>query len=476
MMNKICRYLMMLACALVALACQPLSFVDIEMIGPSVNAGARQENVRDYNEESRNVLLLYSAGYNSLSQFLADDIKELLSGDLPGLGHMEDVLLIYSHFPSAKGVYSVPTSPTLTRVYKDIENNVVKDTLVVYPEGVCSSMASQLNRVLTYVKDNYPAKTYGMVFSSHATGYLPTGYYSNPRDYVYTPSAAVSSADASFGSADAAGVPYVEPEHDPMLPMVKSVGQDQVGTYGNYLSYEIEIEDFARALPMYMDYILFDACLMDIRDFAAAIPMKLDYILFDACLMGGVEVAYELAGRCGLVGFSQTEVLAEGFDYKSITSHLLYGGAPDPEAVCRDYFSQYDEQSGVYRSATISLVDCSGMEPLARVCAELFGKYSDAIAHLDPAYVQRYYRSDYHWFYDLFDIVSRAGADEEEIKALNSALDECIIYKASTPDFMGSFKIGVYSGLSMYLPCHGGTELDSYYRTLKWNMATGLVE
>jgi hypothetical protein len=444
---------MMLACALAVFACQPSSFVDIEINGPGVNAGARQENVREYNDESRNVLLLYSAGYNSLSQFLADDIADLLGGELPGSGRMEDVLLIYSHFPSVKGAYSVPTSPTLTRVYKDIENNVIKDTLVVYPEGSLSSTASQLNRVLTYVKDNYPAKTYGMVFSSHATGYLPTGYYSNPRGYVYIPPTIVSSADASSGYNDAVGVPYVEPEHDPMLPMVKSVGQDQVGVHGNYLSYEIEIEDFARALPMYMDYIL-----------------------FDACLMGGVEVAYELAGNCGKVGFSQTEVLAEGFDYKTLTSHLLYGGIPDPVAVCKDYYHQYDVQSGVYRSATISMVDCSKMEPLAEVCARLFEKYREAISRLKPSVVQRYYRSDYHWFYDLVDIIAEAGADAGELEELNYAVAECMIYKAATPEFMDSFIIKDYSGFSMYLPSDGSRELDKYYRTLKWNIATGLVE
>jgi hypothetical protein len=250
-------------------------FVDMEISGPVGGNSISKENVRDDNDELRNVLLLYSAAYNSLSGYLADDINDLLSGELPGTGRMDDVLLIYSHQPSPKGGYSVPTSPILMRAYKDIEGNMIKDTLVVYPEGSLSSTASQLNRVLTYVKDNYPAKTYGMVFSSHATGYLPTGYYSNPRGYVYIPPTIVSSADASSGYNDAVGVPYAEPEHDPMLPMVKSVGQDQVGVHGNYLSYEIEIEDFARALPMYMDYIL-----------------------FDACLMGGVEVAYELAGRC----------------------------------------------------------------------------------------------------------------------------------------------------------------------------------
>ena len=249
-MNKIYRYLMMFACALAVLACEPSSLVGIETIGPSGNGDAREENIRDYNEVSRNVLLLYSSGYNSLSQFLTDDIADLLNGELPGLGRMDDVLLIYSHVPSAKGVYSIPTSPVLTRVYKDAENNIIKDTLVVYPEGVRSSTAPQLNKVLTYVKDNYPAKSYGMIFSSHATGYLPTGYYTNPKGYLYNPPAAAASSDSPFGYVGAVGVPYVAPEHDPELPMVKSVGQDQVGTYGNYLSYEIEIGDFARALPM----------------------------------------------------------------------------------------------------------------------------------------------------------------------------------------------------------------------------------
>ena len=248
-------------------------------------------------------------------------------------------------------------------------------------------------------------------------------------------------------------VPYVEPLHDPSMPQVKSVGQDQVGTYGNYVSYEIQIEDFARALPMYMDYIL-----------------------FDACLMGGVEVAYELAGKCGKVGFSQTEVLAEGFDYGSISSHLLAGNVPDLQSVCSDFFNQYDIQTGIYRSATISLVDCSRLKSLVDVCSGLFSEYRNVIAGLNPEIVQRYYRSNYHWFYDLVDIVDKAGATQTELEALNKALDECIIYKAATPEFMDSFEIRSYSGFSMYLPSNGSKELDKYYRTLKWNIATGLVE
>ncbi len=415
---------------------------------PSVDRG-EDMGVREMSEEVRNVLLLYSAGFNSLSGFLSEDINDLMSGAIPMGSRSKDVLLVYSHRTVRNGAYSTPNPPILMRVYKDMRGEIVRDTLLTCNESVHSADPAQLNTILTYVKNNFPAKTYGMIFSSHATGYLPTGYYSNPNGYVYAPAMSMMSGNSSVGR----GVPYVEPVCDPSLPMVKSVGQDQIGAYGSYLSYEIQIEEFARAIPMY-----------------------LDYILFDACLMGGVEVAYELSGKCGLVGFSQTEVLAEGFDYQALPTHLLSGGTPHPESVCKDYFEYYDRQSGVYRSATISLVDCNRLEPVAEICAELFDKYSIGIVSLNPMNVQRYYRGDYHWFYDLVDIVAKAGASEEEIAELNEAIDDCMVYRAATPEFMESFRIDSYSGFSMYLPSDGSLELDKYYKTLKWNIATGLVE
>ena len=450
--NIICRISAAIVVMLMLAACEPSFDFHSEFYHDGISSG-RGDNLdgRDLNEETRNVLLLYSAGFNSLSYYLEEDIRDLMKGNIPSSSRMKDVLLVYSHLPVRKNAYSEPNPPVLMRIYKGYGGEVVTDTLVRYPASVHSADPAQLNAVLTYVRDNFPAKTYGMIFSSHATGYLPAGYYANPKDYMYAPSSAIMGRQGH--QKPHYGVPYVEPEHDPSLPMVKSVGQDQVGTYGAYLSYEIQIEDFAKALPMY-----------------------LDYILFDACLMGGVEVAYELAGKCGLVGFSQTEVLAEGFDYEEIPTRLLHGGNPDPQAVCEDYFQQYDIQSGIYRSATISMVDCSKMEPLAEVCRELFEKYREPMRLVDPETIQRFYRYDYHWFYDLTDIVAKSGAADEELQALNDALEQCVVYKAATPEFMGSFTIDTYSGFSMYLPSHGSLELDKYYKTLEWNIATGLVE
>lgn len=403
--------------------------------------------------EKRNVLVLYSAGFNSISSYLTEDIQDLQKGWLPGSSRNDNILLVYSHAPARRGDYGTPNAPTLTRLYKAPNGSVVLDTLVRYPAETYSATAQQLHDVLDYVKTSFPARSYGMIFSSHATGYLPAGFYTNPHNYTYQPKGGISYR-RGFREYVPQPVPYVEPEHDPSMPAVKSIGQDQVGTYGSYQSYEIELDDFVNALPM-----------------------EMEYILFDACLMGGVEVAYELKDKCRLVGFSQTEVLAEGYNYKTLTTHLLGSGHPNPQAVCEDFFHQYDIQvDPLYRSATISMIDCTKMGPLAEVCSTLFEKYRSEIDGLDPYKVQRYFRSSDHWFYDLKDIIIRAGATSEEIAQLQDALDECVTYKAATPMFMTSFSIVTYSGLSMYLPCNGHAELDKFYQTLEWNKATSLVK
>lgn len=399
----------------------------------------------------RRVVLMYQAGYNSLSDCLRDDLNDVINGWLPNGGMKDNVLLVYTHQPARDGQYNVKTTPYLLRLSAGAGGTARIDTLITYPKSSISSSAEQLNKVLTYVVDNFPAKSYGMTFASHSTGYLPAGFYGRSDSYVYKQKRA-----GAMGSrpSQPGPVPYYEPYQDPSLPRVRSIGQDQQGTTGGYVSYEI-----------------------DIRDFAEAIPVKLDFILFDACLMGGAEVAYELREKCDRLGFSQAEVLAEGLDYTRITPHLLGGSEADLESICNDYFIHYDSQTDPFsRSATISLIDCSRLEPLAQTCREIFSNNRNGLASITPYSVQRYYRSGHHWFYDLESIIMNAGASAEEMAALHEALDNCVLYKGHTPEFMCEFEIKTFSGFSMYLPCNGNKELDKYYRTLKWNQATGLVE
>ena len=116
------------------------------------------EKEREYDD----VLLFYAAGNNSLSSFLRGDFNDLKKGYVPADGDGEDVLLAYVHLKTSD------PSPALMRLYNNRQGGIVTDTLVVYDKATVSSSAAQLSKVLGYVKDNFHAKKYGMIFSSHS--------------------------------------------------------------------------------------------------------------------------------------------------------------------------------------------------------------------------------------------------------------------------------------------------------------------
>jgi hypothetical protein len=404
-------------------------------------------------EETRNVMILYSAGFNSLANFLDDDIKELPLGFVPQKGNRADhVLLVYSKLTTRNKDtgrcildYNVPTESALFRLYKE-SGKVVQDTIKVWGKEVNACSAETMHEVLQLVYDRFPAKGYGMVFTSHATGWLPSGYYTDPSKF-----------DGSSTIWSSRRRPASQTEYPPIdpFPAVKTLGQDN--NPGDPL--EMELDDFVNALPFH-----------------------LDYLLLDACLSGCVEVAYQLRGKADIVGFSQTEVLANGFDYLTIASRLLQN-TPDPVRVCFDYFDYYDKYlernpgaSSENRSATISVVDTRKMDALAEICKTLFEKYRDKISSLSGSKVQGYFRFSRHFFYDLKDVLVKAGITAEEQAALDDALSQCVIYKAAT-DYFLSIKINTACGFSMYLPSMGSSYLDNFYKTrIAWNKDTELVK
>ncbi|MBR1706671.1 MAG: hypothetical protein IJ721_07800 [Bacteroidales bacterium] len=398
---------------------------------------------RGVTRETRKVLLLYSAGFNSLHSYLDQNLEELSTGFIPGKGRNDDVLLVFSH--TTAGGYGVPTAPVLVRLSSDGEGTVVQDTLRRWPAGMPVTEGSVLRDVLTFVRQEFPARSYGMLYSSHATGWLPPGYFTNQAPYE--------------GSNRGSGTIWSS-------PVLRSIGQEYYGDDlggGTYASQE-----------------------MSVREMVEAIPYRLDYILFDCCLMGCVEIAYELRNVCGQVGFSPTEILAKGFDYTTLTGHLLGDGDPDPLGVCQDYFARYAD--GKDGGATITLVDCAATAALAEACRPLFDRYRTEIQGLDGRLLQRYDRTGsgkaYYCFFDLKDILDQAGAAEEQLDAVQEALDGCILYLDHTDRFL-SIPIERYCGLSMYLPAradgradtyHGTPFLDRYYQeNLSWNDATELV-
>lgn len=387
---------------------------------PGADNGGRNQPERGYSEPTRRVMIMVSAGFNSLSNYLSQDLLDMERGYLPeGTSYSDDVVLVLSRLPQSYGDYSVECPPVLYRLYLDKENFVQRDTLKIWADDIPLCQKETLEDALSFIQRKFPAKSYGMVLSSHASGWLPQGYYSDPSKY-----------EKSSGKG------------------FRSIGQDIVGTG----SVELELKDFADAIPMHMDYIL-----------------------LDACLSGCVEVAWQLRDKTDMVGFSPTEVLADGFDYINLTRRLL-ASVPDPVDVCREYFEYYDSKTGSSHSATITAVDTRQMEPLADVCRTLFEKYRSSILALAGDDVQGYFRYDRHYFYDLKDILVQAGISWMEEAELDAALDACILYQAATPYFL-EIPLTRVCGLSMYLPSMGTDFLNHFYKDqIAWNDATLLVK
>ncbi|MBR1576818.1 MAG: hypothetical protein IJ654_10300 [Bacteroidales bacterium] len=395
------------------------------------------------------VLILYHAGFNSLSGDLLGDLDELKQGDLPGIQD-DKAIVIVSHNTTSYLNYGVRTKPCVIRLYKDKSGQPVMDTLARYSEDDLLTRQEVMSRSLNYVAETFKADHYGLILSSHGTGWLPAGYYNDPDKYKTAAGGAKSAPHYVFPTGP---VPYVEREPMPG-PRTRTYGEEIVNKDGTRISYE-----------------------MDIKDLPAAIPFHLDYILMDVCLMGCVEVAYELRDRCDLLGFSPAEILADGLDYTKIASRLLRNGDPDLRGVLDDYYDLYAALSGDYQSACYTLIDCSKLDALARACQAAFAASREQIAALRPASVQPLFRSYHHWFYDLEDILDKAGCSG--LSAVRSALDQCVVHEIHTDSFMprsGGFHFDAFCGLSMYLPCNGSAYLDAYYKTLAWNKATSLVQ
>ena len=376
-------------------------------------------------------VLFYMEANNSLSSNAYDFMAQITEGYLPERNTGKCEVLVYCHMPNR-----APQLMKLTRksvkVRRDTDEGVVTetvsvlDTLVikVYDKETNSLAGETLHQVILDAEAIAPAAHHGLVFWSHATGYLPSGYFSHPTDL------AKKQDRRSFGSD------YSQPEE------------------------------------------------MEITELAGALPFHYDFILFDCCLMGGVEVAYELRDKCDYIAFSPTEIMAKGFPYYVMLDAIWNGQTTEEamKAVCQEYYHYYDSlyqryisgQSAYRNAGTVSLVKTEKLGPLADACRTVFENHRDEIYGLDFNKVQKYFRYNYHWFFDLGDIVEQV-ATAEEFAAFQAALDNAIVYKAATPDFLG-VAITKYSGLSSYLPRPEYNHLNAFYFELAWNQATHLVE
>ena len=353
---------------------------------------------------SRSVLLYMACDGNSLQWYAEGDLANLVREYLPVRTNKDEAMLVF--YDDGSG------SPSLHRFYMMETGTVYEELVKLYDSSFNSANADNLRRVLDDVEYFYPSEHRGLILWSHGTGWLPPGYYSNPKEHTS-----------------------------------KSFAQEA-------------------------------GCEMDIRDLADAITRHYEFILFDSCLMSTVEVAYQLRNKTDYIIASCAEVLVDGFPYSAISQDFFYDHtSKGPSAlmdICQKYYDYYNAQTGISRTATVSLVDCSKLEELAAVSRKIFSAHKADIAQVNPDAVQHYYTGSKRWFYDLTDYIKQFATDSE-FREFSVAMNNCVISKYATEWILGVVYVRTHCGLSTYIPIESATTLNTYYQCLDWAQDTGAL-
>ncbi len=356
--------------------------------------------------------IVYMVADNNLSGYAIDNINKMERAYDPNSGGK--VLVLYNKRGGGTQIIEIVS---------DQSSSIVSKVLYTYPSDTDPNSPATLSDAIQRCRDFSPTDSYGIVFWSHATGWLPYGMH--PARNVYTADAAASQ-QRSFGGGNLSG-------------------------HG-----DMEIYEMAAALPT---------------------DMKFEYIYFDACHMASIEAVYELRHRAKYIIGSVAETLAEGYPYHTGLGSLISG---DVVGIASNFYGFYETRSSFMRSATISVVDASKLDEVAKQIGML-----PAVPELTA--VQQYgrylgYSSDYrNLMWDMADLAQRTWGSATAAPLLQ-AIDEAVVYKASTPmlfqgDMNGQIEVATHCGLSIYIPKLSQPQtLEIYKNNYSWAQDTKLYE
>ena len=249
----------------------------------------------------RNILMYIATDNNQLDNGSTGDepkmqLEEICHAWKPGSGE----LLIYTD--------QTKRLPCLMRINETLQADRAYgvDTIQVYNEENSAS-AAVLSRVINTMVSMYPADSYGMLFFSHASGWLPEGLLNSPRSLV------IDRGDGTIR--------------------------------------EMEYTDFAAAIhDKQFDFMIFDACFM--ADVIAMYELR-------------NKTAYVLASSAEIVSPGFTSIYRKEIMRLFETKNTVESVVSEFGQSYMDFIKTTYPENNVYCSATMSLIKMSEMEQLA---------------------------------------------------------------------------------------------------------------
>ena len=377
------------------------------------------------NTHKRNILF-YIGGDNNLGSEPSEKINEIRKGWQPEKGEMliyvdqrniDACLLRINGIQDANGYYGLDTLETYIN-----DNSADKEVL---------------KRVINKVVSDFPADSYGMLFFSHASGWLPEGMLARPRSLVID--------------------------------------------NGEGTNREMEYYDFAGAIPdNQFDFIIFEACLM-----ADVMTM---YELRN-------KTQYVLASSAEIVSPGFTDI------YRSDIMRLFDTRSAIPSALSGFAQSYYDRITSIADtnascSATLGIIKMSEMQNLAAVVRTALNGTTIDETTLTVDSMQRFDRprpNDINLitsgnrrsrYFDLGHVMDSLTTVSQYAQ-FNAQMNKTVVWKASTKRFLlenfnngnpnynryDGYFIEHHSGLTTYIEQAVYPELNAAFRNSSWYRA-----
>lgn len=350
-------------------------------------------------------VLVYIASQNSLSGLVKADLDEMQEG-MANIDAAANNLLAYVDGKS---------TPCLIHFTKDEDGTVVKDTIATYDEQN-SLDTDVMKEVLSTVFTRYEAGRYGIVFWSHADGWI-----------------------ASPSSS-------------------RWWGQD-----GNKY---MDIADLNEALQeaLHFDYILFDACFMQSAEVAYALRQRCDYLIGSPTEIPGHGAPYQKVVALFDRDNPAVRIAESYFGYYKDK----YNGGTNN--------SNLDWTAGV----SIGVLKTSALEGLAAATAQVLPKYIADGENPPYAGVMCYdNRSSAQYYHDLERFIYNLTGGNGDYTAWKAEFDKAMVYWDTTDTNFSAFGSGRISmdpdagGLSGFIPRSTKASETDFYRTLEWYTAAG---
>ena len=303
-------------------------------------------------------------------------------------------------------------APNKTPFLLEIKRNSV-DTLKVYDSSLLSVTSERMFEVFDDVARFAPSAEFGLVLWSHGSGWLQDGI---------------------SDSADS-----------PLSPL----------SFGNEKGHTMNVSTLANILRS---------------------GPKLSFLYFDCCYMMSVETLYELRDVSPIIIGSVTELPVYGMPYDANVGHFFSTELALINAA-QNTFSLYDNLKGSSRTCTMSVIDTRHFDDLAKATANILAKTS---AKLPAGYVPQRFMSrpvSSCYYFDMENYIKAlclddAGERFEGSKQLfedyQSALNQCVLYKNSTPRIWDEVDIKYHCGISTYIVDDESKLTNKNYHTLQW--------